>query len=325
LHACALKPRGAFLAEKTPLAPDYGKTENWAALPDKKDAADRTPSSASPDNQSLAKADVFYLYPTTFTGKAGKNEWNIGVDNVKINTKTDSTAILYQASIFNAAGRVFAPRYRQAHLKSFFTKKHLADAQKAVELAYSDVKAAFEYYLKNYNQGRPIIIASHSQGARHAIHLLEEFFDGKPLQNQLVVAYLVGFPVKKNRYKNVPPCESAEQTGCFCSWRTFKTGYLPKYQVKEEQISAVNPLTWKTDETYAPKTLNEGGVITGFSILPNVSDAQVHKGFLWINRPKFRGSFLYWSKNYHPGDLNLYYFNVRNNAVSRVESFLKKG
>ena len=50
------------------------------------------------------------------------------------------------------------------------------------------MRAAFIYYLKNHNHGRPIIIASHSQGTWHAGRLLKEFFEGKPLQT--VTAYV---------------------------------------------------------------------------------------------------------------------------------------
>ena len=33
-------------------------------------------------------------------------------------------------------------------------------------------KAAFQYYLEHYNNGRPFIIASHSQGTYHAKRLI---------------------------------------------------------------------------------------------------------------------------------------------------------
>ena len=65
----------------------------------------------------------------------------------------------------------------------------------AFATAYADIKAAFEYYLKNYNHGRPIIIASHSQGSTHALHLLKDYFENKPLQKQLVAAYIVGMTI----------------------------------------------------------------------------------------------------------------------------------
>src|SRR5512139_1181819 len=90
--------------------------------------------------------------------------------------------------------RIYAPRFREAHISNYFTKDTIA-ALKAFDLAFQDVKKAFEYYLNNYNHGRPIIIASHSQGTTHALRLLKEYFEDKPLYNQLVAAYLVGMPI----------------------------------------------------------------------------------------------------------------------------------
>ena len=84
-----------------------------------------------------------------------EKNWNASIEDRKLNDKTDGSTILYQASIFNGAGKVYAPRYRQAHLHAYFTNKRKGEAQKAFELAYADVKAAFEYYLQHYNQGRP--------------------------------------------------------------------------------------------------------------------------------------------------------------------------
>ena len=52
--------------------------------------------------------------------------------------------------------------------------------QKKIDVAYADVKRAFDYYLENYNNGRPIIIAGHSQGSGHGMRILKEYFDDKP-------------------------------------------------------------------------------------------------------------------------------------------------
>lgn len=35
-----------------------------------------------------------------------------------------------------------------------------------LELAYENIKCAFEYYMENYNDGRPIVVAGFSQGDR---------------------------------------------------------------------------------------------------------------------------------------------------------------
>ena len=93
--------------------------------------------------------------------------WNAQIDNKSINKKTDNTAILYQASVINEQSRVFSPRYRQKNLKAFYTIETAAEEQ-AFRIAYTDIKTPFEYYLLHYNHGRPIIIASHSQGTKHA-------------------------------------------------------------------------------------------------------------------------------------------------------------
>jgi len=314
-----------FNPERFPKAPDYFDPGNWAALPTKADNADLTPVDTLTNNQSTAEADVFFLHPTTYTDKRKKNDpWNASTFDIKLNEATDQYPILYQSSIFNAAGRVYAPRYRQAHLSAYFIEDTITKKQ-AFEVAYSDVKRAFEHYLKHYNKNRPIIIATHSQGTTHGKRLLREFFDGKPLQNQLVAAYLVGIPVEANYFTELKPCDSATETGCFVSWRTYRKERFPKWHKPGEQIVVTNPLTWNSDTSYAAKTLNNGGVLLKFGvILPEIADAQIHDGLLWINKPKFPGSFLWWNPNYHAGDYNLFYLNVRANAVQRVEAYLKK-
>jgi hypothetical protein len=226
--------------------------------------------------------------------------------------------------LFNAAGRIYAPRYRQAHLSAYYLDDKQFQ-QEVFELAYSDVKRAFEHYLQHYNKNRPIIIASHSQGTTHAKRLLREFFDGKPLQNQLVAAYLVGIAVEADYFTNIKPCDSADQTGCVVSWRAYRKGRYPEWHKPGGNVIVTNPLTWTSDTTYVAKTENTGGVLLRYNtIVPQVADAQIHDGFLWLNKPKFPGSFLWWNPNYHAGDYNLFYLNVRYNAVRRVQAFLKE-
>jgi Protein of unknown function (DUF3089) len=325
LQGCASKiPTTAFLQDKTPPAPDYANLKNWAAHPDKNDPADRVPEGSNLKNeQAQAEVDVFFLHPTSLTQQRGNIVWNGDVNDEKLNKKTDGGSILYQASIFNGVGRIYAPRYRQAHINSYYTQDK-ASAKQAFDLAYSDIKAAFQYYLTHWNNGRPIIIASHSQGTTHAQRLLKEFFEGQNLKNRLVVAYIVGMPVKKEAFKDIRLCETSEQTGCFCAWRTFKKGYEPPYPTGEN-IGVVNPLTWKTDTAEAPKSLHQGSVFIGFKSSPTQNiGTQIHNGILWADKPQFKGSILFRTQNYHVGDYNMFYFNVREDVKRRVGLFWKK-
>ena len=325
LQSCASrKPTMAFDKNRTPATPQYADLKNWAAHPDKKDRADLVPTGTNlNDEQATADVDVFFLHPTTYTYKRGNDQWNGDVNNKKLNDKTDKGSIEYQASLFNGSARVYAPRYRQAHFYTFFTEDK-SSADQAFEIAYDDVREAFEYYLKTWNKGRPIIIASHSQGTKHAVRLLKEFFDDKPLKNRLVVAYIVGLPVPKTAFKTIPVCDNPNQTGCFCSWRTFEKGYEPKFPTSDA-IAVVNPLSMTTDAGLVPSEKHKGGVLLGFKkTQEGLNDAQIHNGILWISKPSFKGSWLIRSKNFHAGDYNIFYINIREDIKRRVGLFWKK-
>ncbi len=306
------------LQRGTPEPPDYNYLAFWAAHPRKWSPADSIPLALVQEKRDII-ADVFFIHPTTYTGL--KQDWNADVNNSSINNKTDYTTILYQASVFNQHCRVFAPRYRQVHISAFFI--HTKASLSAFDTAYADIKNAFENYLKFYNHGRPIILAGHSQGAKMAEQLLKEFFDGKPLQNKLVAAYIIGWPLPRNYFSAIPVCASPNQTGCFCGWRTYRKEYIPAYIQNETTLSYVtNPLSWDTSRSPISKDKNIGSLLKNFNqIIPHTTGAQVHKGVLWIDRPKFRGSFLFRTKNYHIADLNLFYMNLRKNISDRIDAF----
>jgi len=317
LFSC--RPFRSYENTKHPAAPDYSNEKNWIALPWRVDIGDTIPLGCSiPENQKNAEADVFYINPTVyFKGST----WNADLRNNRVNKRSDK-CVQHQASAFNCCARVFAPRYRQAVLKSFFNDEKGAQP---LTLAYEDVKAAFAYYLKNWNKGRPIIIAGHSQGARHAIQLLKDFFDGKELQKKLVVAYPIGIPFKKSDLKFIPISENESQTGCYVTWNTFEWNTsLHDKKGRYKDVPCVNPLTMKTDFNYAGDTLNLGGVsFKKFAIDKNVCDAQINENILWIHHPKSKGYYRI-GKSYHLCDYHLFYMNIRANAKLRTEEFLKR-
>jgi len=326
LIGCTTNPKGSFIPDAVPAVPDYSLESAWAALPGRLDSADLVPSSDMIDRQMTAEVDVFFLHPTTYIGKKGEKMWNADLEDEKLNTRTDKTSIKYQATIFNGVGRVYAPRYRQAHLEAFYTRKKKADAAKAIALAYEDVKAAFDYYMEHYNEGRPLVLACHSQGALHAAKLMKEYFDERELKDKLVVAYLIGMPVKGDFFNEIPACETPEQTGCYCTWRTVKDGYYPKkLYVPNANIIVTNPLTWTLDKAFAPAELNAGAVLKKFEKGPilHFIDARADDGLLMVSRPKIPGVPFLPTRNYHIGDMNFFYVNIRQNVQLRVEAYFR--
>ncbi|MDI9366088.1 MAG: DUF3089 domain-containing protein [Flavobacterium sp.] len=306
--------------------PNYSQLNYWAAHPYKHNPSDSIPKPLRATSTFDSTVDVFFIHPTTYTSTNKEFGNNAPIDNAYLNAKTDYSTILYQASVFNQAGRVFAPRYRQANLQAYFpkTSSDTTEAIAAFELAYQDIKTAFNYYLLHYNNSRPIIVASHSQGTTHAKRLLKELFDGKPLQNKLIAAYLVGIPVETNLLTNIKPCETPTQTGCVCSWRTFKDGYRPNYVAKEPSVIITNPLTWDSSKPLAARVINKGSILLNFNkLVPKVADANITGNILWTSKPHFFGSIFYTSKNYHIADYNLYYLSIRDNVTERIKAFCK--
>ena len=86
----SVRPEVPFDNAPHPPAPDYADLANWAAHPDKTDPADQTPCPNIPNLQADAAVDVFFLYPTTYTGDSrNERDWNAAVTDAKTNKKTD--------------------------------------------------------------------------------------------------------------------------------------------------------------------------------------------------------------------------------------------
>lgn len=307
-----------------PAPPDYSDLKYWAASPHKTDASDQAPVFLKNEKRELL-ADVFFIHPTTYDNDSDTASWNAWLSDERVNGETDNTTILLQASVFNGSCRVFAPRYRQANMEAFY-KMGTLQATNTFDLAYSDIKNAFQYYLENENNGRPIVIAGHSQGALHAIRLLQEFFDGKPLQQQLVCAYIPGYQIKKEDFRNIPASEKPEQTGCFAAWRSYLKGEIPKRVEPEKGNSVcVNPLTWNTSTEWASPARHKG-IMLGFeSIVPNTLSTGIEPGakILWVDVPEPLKAALENKKDLHVYDINLFWMNIRENVKLRIDEWYR--
>ena len=77
-----------------------------------------------------------------------------------------------QASQFNGCCNVYAPRYREASIFAYL-KGDAKLREQVLGFAYKDVARAFDYFIENYNGGRPFILASHSQGTHHGERLIK--------------------------------------------------------------------------------------------------------------------------------------------------------
>lgn len=317
--------------------PDYADAKNWAALPSRPGLTALVPKgTASPAVD--APADVFFIHPT---GYLNGGDWNSPMDPNTATEENTRWMMANQASVYNGCCAIYAPRYRETSIYRYFDKSDIAD--KARDLAYSDVDRAFTYFLEHYSKGRPFIIASHSQGTEHGFRLLRERIDGTPLAKRLVAAYLIGFQITDKdaaALKTVHVCASADDTGCFIHWATWGEGGKPTFLTKDKLV-CVNPLSWQRDGGMAGKSLNAGaepiegdfalnflggdapkGTLFGplAAPLPHWTWAACRDGVLTVS-DQSGGPFKRMDmggKNYHGMDYALFAMNLRENAKARV-------
>jgi pimeloyl-ACP methyl ester carboxylesterase len=227
------------------------------------------------------------------------------------------------ASIFNGCCHIYAPHYREAQLQSFMPENFEPGTQ-ALDLAYQDVEAAFDYYLQHFNKGRPFIVVGHSQGTTHALRLIEEKIDKTPLYRQLVVAYVVGYWLPKDKFsrgfEQVTPCIGAGQTGCIVSYDTYgqdgqldatvphwyKTGWESS-QLKDGSIKptlCVNPLSWTNTLDKVSEKAHLGAMPVEFKRTPLNMLLANNPGFIFQVLPALT-SELTWAQCKEDGRLEI--------------------
>lgn len=329
-------PKGHFVAAAAGGGPDYSNAANWVAIPG---AAD-DPSAwlpASVHKDAPGTAAVFYIHPTTYLLTDRWNAPLVPGGDTEFRTRLFTQS---QASAFNSAGQVWAPRYRQAAFGAFLLSG--GDAQKALDLAYGDVAAAFDRFVSQSGD-RPIILAGHSQGALHLERLLREKVAGKPVARRVVAAYVVGWPISRTAdlpALGLPACTMPDQAGCILSWLTFGEPAKPdlvlnSYQGsagptgserKREDVLCVNPLTGTLDAA-APPTANRGTLVpsadlTSASLEPGRVGAHCDKGLLIVGGdiPNFVPPPLP-GNNFHVYDYALFWGSIRQDAERRLAAW----
>lgn len=326
-----MTPSAPFDEALTPPPPDYDDAASWSALPEREDAADAAPEGHAAVDQRTARVDVFYVHPTSAVG----SEWNASTTDPTLNDATDRLATGIQATAFNGCCAVYAPRYRQANGSAFFRPG--ADGDRAMAVAYGDVKRAFESFQRRRGPGRPFMLASHSQGTVMLERLLFDELAGKPAAKDLVAAYLVGGRVTvaglAERAPDLPPCQRADDLHCVMAWNTRSPDFVPTtFELARPDARprlCTNPLTWRLDGAFAPASANLGAVFLETmdrSVRPAFADARCVDGVLQVSQVKPRPrdvasrvlDLVMGSGNYHPVEYQLFFMNLRENATLRA-------
>jgi hypothetical protein len=302
---------------------DYSQSAHWLSMP-----------------APVKPVDVFYVYPTAWY-KLDSTESNICAIDNRIMLAGSIAAYARQATAFETAGNVFAPYYRQADAVYTLSKPEAERWAIVSGTPANDVTDAFKYYIEHLNNGRPFIIAGHSQGANVILVLLSEYMHENPeVYKRMVAAYVIGYPVTDQFIAENPHLKFAkgpEDTGVIISYNTQSPNVLPGHNlvVGNNVGLVINPISWTRDETLATTAEGLGSfmpdpVTKVYKQVPQYADAKIDKtqGVLICttadeNSLTPKGSPMA-PGVYHSYDISFYYYNLRANAESRANAFLAK-
>jgi len=306
---------------------DYSQTSSWFQIP------------------VITKGfDTFYIPATEYISSSyneGAPEFAT-LDNAEMQEGIAGEYLL-QASVFEESTNVFVPYYRQAGLKKEVDAwKATGDMRTALTgTPYTDITAALDYYFRHYNQGRPFIIAGHSQGSAMASLVLQKYFkEHADYYQRMIAAYVIGFAVTREDLQANPHLKFATgegDTGVIISWNTEGRKSVeenaPNLVLLPNAIS-INPLNWKLDGTYAPASENLGSLVIDaekrtLEIGDLGADAQVvpSRGVVVSNGEADHSQMpaffidIFGPASLHNEDYTFFYNNIKDNVAKRIATY----
>lgn len=127
---------------------DYSDESNWVHLPENTDKP----------------VDTFFVYPTVYINPEPGAPEIVPVEDPMLRAAVNdhySQAPLLFADLTN----LYEPFYRQSNLCALHERGPEGVMEFQLREQKTDVYAALDYFFENFNDGRPFILAGHSQGS----------------------------------------------------------------------------------------------------------------------------------------------------------------
>lgn len=301
---------------------NYQGTDNWLVRP----------------SAPCHEAALFYLYPSCYNAESDGGELISTIDSKSMRDRAQYY-IPTQISLFADIADLYAPYYRQCDVNSL-NKLSYAELEKRFNSEpKADIFAALDEFFAEIGD-KPYFLASHSQGSVMMCLVLSEYMSMHPEHyKNMIAAYVIGWSVTRGWLRNNPHLKFAEgegDTGVIISYNTEGPENDGKINlVLLPDSCCINPLNWKTDETYAPVSMNLGSLEysseTGSSIVPGIADARINakRGVVICSsadpeKYAHKRVALFGPQSFHGWDYKFYYENLRENAKLRLANYLKK-
>ena len=261
--------------------------------------------------------DLFYVVPTCiwdYTDSLGQTRHHMDIFNTEQRALTDPSIQLAKSVLADSCN-FFSPYYRQISMDSWLTLD-TALIEERFKLAYQDVADAFHYYMEHDNQGKPFILAGHSQGAKAVIELLKREMT-PDISRKLIATYAIGYTVTPEElagYPTLRPAQDSIDTGVLIGFNsvTRPDAVSPLFR---DNVVCINPVNWHTDAT--PATSYQGFTVAQDTtihtlIVTGIDEEQYFIPSVAALLPK---------GNLHVQEFNLYNEDLRKNVLQRIRAF----
>jgi hypothetical protein len=309
--------------------PNYANSANWLSLPAK----------------ATKNVDVFFLYPTIYQQSNSSDPIVCAVDDSQMLSGAKA-AFSRTATVFSPLANIYAPYYRQAAIQVL--TKPLDEQQQIVGgQPTSDALSAFDYYIKHLNQGRPFILAGHSQGSNIMINLLAAYMKKNPeVYKRMIAAYVPGYSITPEYLAQNPELKfatGADDTQVIVSFNTVSPTLKTPDPVVLPGAMVINPITWTRDETVAKADQNLGGIAldsNGKAVLDAQGQPKRVLGYADAHIDSAKGELICSTADtgtldpgnamvgagiFHNYDYPFYFFDIRANTENRVAHYLNGG
>ena len=248
LWACGSNDSGTSAQQYIPVEPDYKNAEMWVCHLNDTDGTG---------------ADVFYI-PSTWefdwTTSDGTLCRYADVSNEQ--HRSNMAIEMNKVAEYMADGNNFySPYYRHISLDTWATLDEDYITRQYESVSLIDVKQAFDHFIKNWNKGRPFVLAGFSQGGKSVVELMK--YMPEDIRKYMVAAYVLGYKVTPDDVAVAPwivAAKGASDVGVTISYNSVSDVKYIKPVISSPTVMCINPVNWRTDST--PAILDDSITVT---------------------------------------------------------------